>query len=149
MTEIKKDIPIQGGFYNINGVKCQVREIAKYLESDEYLIVYQLLEGDFEVIADNIDSFNSKCKLSEGIAENERKFIKQIPKAVLHFLDAKDCESRLNALYECKDIYTEDMLENFSIVLDMQLTGNTLDEKFESIKKQLILLKSFEGSRLR
>jgi|GEM_PF-6935815 len=147
MTEIKKDIPIQGGFYNINGVKCQVREIAKYLKSDEYLVIYQLLEGNFEVVADNIDSFNSKCGGSEVIAE--REFIKQIPRAVIRFLDAKDCETRLNVLHECRDIYTEDMLENFSISLDMQLTGNTLDEKYESIKKQLILLKGFEGSRLR
>lgn len=65
------------------------------------------------------------------------------------FLDARTSEEKLDILTGSWKTVTEDNIDNIAVVLDMELTGETLEEKYKEILNCLKLRAKYESSRLR
>lgn len=65
------------------------------------------------------------------------------------FLDAQTSEEKLDILTGSWKTITEDNIDNIAVVLDMELTGETLEEKYKEILNCLKLRAKYESSRLR
>lgn len=65
------------------------------------------------------------------------------------FLDAQTSEEKLDILTGSWKTITEDNIDNIAVVLDMELTGKTLEEKYKEILNCLKLRTKYESSRLR
>ena len=65
------------------------------------------------------------------------------------FLDAQTSEEKLDILTGSWKTVTEDNIDNIAVVLDMELTGETLEEKYKEILNCLKLRAKYESSRLR
>ena len=83
-------------------------------------------------------------------AEPEEKPKETHDKDVLDaFLDAQTSEEKLDILTGSWKTVTEDNIDNIAVVLDMELTGETLEEKYKEILNCLKLRAKYESSRLR
>ena len=65
------------------------------------------------------------------------------------FLDAQTSEEKLDILTGSWKTITEDNIDNIAVVLDMELMGKTLEEKYKEILNCLKLRTKYESSRLR
>lgn len=65
------------------------------------------------------------------------------------FLDAGTSEEKLDILTGSWKTITEENIDNIAVVLDMELTGNTLEDKYKEILGCLKMRARYESSRLR
>lgn len=65
------------------------------------------------------------------------------------FLDAQSAEEKLDILTGSWKTITEDNIDNIAVVLDMELNGKTLEEKYKEILNFLKLRAKYESVRLR
>ena len=92
----------------------------------------------------------SLAKAEGSEAEPEEKPEGPHDKDVLDaFLDAQTSEEKLDILTGSWKTVTEDNIDNIAVVLDMELTGETLEEKYKEILNCLKLRAKYESSRLR
>lgn len=65
------------------------------------------------------------------------------------FLDAQTSEEKLDILTGSWKTISEDNIDNIALVLDMELTGDTLEDKYKEILNCLKIRARYESSRLR
>lgn len=65
------------------------------------------------------------------------------------FLDAQSSEEKLDILTGGWKTITEENIDNIAVVLDMELTGSSLEEKYKEILNCLKIRARYESSRLR
>lgn len=103
-------------------------------------------ETDLE--ADSEEEPESSRDMPAGEQEINRKNVPD--RDVLDsFLDAQTSEEKLDILTGSWKTITEDNIDNIAVVLDMELTGKTLEEKYKEILNCLKLRTKYESSRLR
>lgn len=65
------------------------------------------------------------------------------------FLDADTYEKKLDVFTGMWKCLTEDNIDNVALVMDLELRGNTLEEKYKEILNCLKMKAKYESSRLR
>ncbi|MBR4719520.1 MAG: DUF1653 domain-containing protein [Lachnospiraceae bacterium] len=82
--------------------------------------------------------------------ENVKDMDKTVEDTLLdEFLDAKSSEEKLDILTGRWKTITEENIDNIAVVLDMELNGKTLEEKYKEILNCLKLRAKYESMRLR
>ena len=159
-----------GEFYrHFKGNYYQIITLAHHSETDENLVVYQALYGEYKVCARPYDMFVSKVdkeKYPEVIQEyrfekveppflegnkveieNDKEKMNSETDKLMEFLDTKSMKRKIELL----DIMKNDLYDNavnvICISLDIPEVDGTLLEKYESIRRVLETKERYERSR--
>ena len=143
-------------YKHFKGNLYQVMTVAEHSETGEELVIYQALYGEGKVYARPLADFCAvldKGKYPD--AAQEHRFELQEPEEmtlnpmVLEFLDADNCEDRLNILSALKHRITDDMINTMAVACDVEVPEGRIEDRYYSLKNCLLTKKKFEGSRLR
>lgn len=87
------------------------------------------------------DSFSAE----EGQEEQMNPYLLEF----LDALDSKNYDKKLECLAKLSGHVSQKELDDIYMVMDMQVQTGTVDDQLRAIKSQLMLLKKFDGERLR
>lgn len=152
-----RDLPVAGEHYrHFKGNEYVIMNIAKDTETGEQTVVYQDANNAASIYVRPLEMFMSEVERDKypEVAQKYRfeKIEAEEPKVdqrLLDFLDASDYNKKIEILDKMRDDITEKLVEDMAVCLDFELNEGSLEDKFESIRKCLLTLQSFEGSRLR
>ena len=68
---------------------------------------------------------------------------------VIQFLDSETYEEKLNILAALRSRITDDMISTLGVAMDIEINGETTEERFTQLRNCLITLAKYECSRLR
>ena len=165
MREVKA-----GEFYrHFKGNYYQIVTLAHHSETDETLVVYQALYGEYKVCARPYEMFISKVdkdkypevtqeyrfeKVEPPFAEeskpemgnNEKKAESEADK-LMAFLDAKSMKRKIELLDIMRNDLNDSVVNAICISLDIPEVDGTLSEKYDSIRRVLETKERYEKSR--
>ena len=73
----------------------------------------------------------------------------QLDPGLLAFLEADTYEEKLEVFVSLYGKVNESMLNTMAVSLDLELSGDDLDEQYETLKNCLLMLERYECNRLR
>ncbi|MGN0158954.1 MAG: DUF1653 domain-containing protein [Brotaphodocola sp.] len=163
-----------GEFYrHFKNKLYQIIAVAVHSETEERMVVYQALYGNYQVYVRPYDMFVSEVdhekypeveqkyrfervipedeeKKSETISKTMTEIVRQEPNPyLLEFLDADGFEKRMECLKHLADTASQSDLDSIYLVLDMKPQEGTVREQVENIRRYLSMQYHFDGSRLR
>lgn len=68
---------------------------------------------------------------------------------LIQFLDAKTYHERLNLLAALHPRITDEMITTMAVVLDLEVDGKDVEERYAALKNCLLMMEKYECSRLR
>lgn len=159
-----------GEFYrHFKGNYYQIITLAHHSETDENLVVYQALYGEYKVCARPYDMFISKVdkeKYPEVVQEyrfekveppflegnkveieNDKEKINSETDKLMEFLDTKSMKRKIELLDIMKNDLNDNAVNVICISLDIPEVDGTLLEKYESIRRVLETKERYERSR--
>lgn len=171
----ERSIPVPGEFYrHFKNKMYQIVTIAYHSETGEKMVVYQALYGDFKVWVRPLESFMEeadrekypkasqkfrfeKVKVNtDGETSDKKKeeppWKPGVDACLLDFFDAMDekkYDRMLEALQRLSSKATRKEVDNICTVLDIQVSGENVSEQIADIRRHILMLKKFDGERLR
>ncbi len=166
-------------YKHFKGNLYQITAIAQHTETDELLVVYQALYGDFKTYARPLAMFLSEVDRQkypdaaqkyrfelQGDNESRRAEREQtggtvetvseekadqlnLDPQVLAFLDADSYEERLNILAGLHHRITDDMITTMAVACDVEVPEGEIEERYTSLRSCLLTLEKYECNRLR
>ena len=153
-------------YKHFKGNLYQIVAVAQHTETDEQLVIYQAMYGDFKIYARPLEMFISRVDREKyPDASQEFRFELQGAEAsssepehteelnldplVLKFLDADSYEQRLNILTALHHRITDDMITTMAIACDVEVEEGSTEERYASLKNCLLTLEKYECNRLR
>ena len=156
-----------GEFYrHFKGNYYQIITLAHHSETDENLVVYQALYGEYKVCARPYDMFVSKVdkeKYPEVIQEyrfekveppflegnkveieNDKEKMNSETDKLMEFLDTKSMKRKIELLDIMKNDLNDNAVNVICISLDIPEVDGTLLEKYESIRRVLETKERYE-----
>lgn len=173
MREIPKDLQI---YKHFKGSLYQIVTIAVHTETTEKMVIYRSLKNPERVFARPLDMFLSEVNhkkypdvkakyrftlLDEAEEEREASVTEEsddnngtgdapvINPLIEKILDSKEYSDKIEAFELLRGKCDDDMLSTLAVSLDIQLSGNTVDEKYADILKCLKMHQKYETNRLR
>ena len=172
-----QNIPRSGDLYrHFKGNLYQIVALAEHSETGEEMVVYQALYGDYRVWVRPLSMFLSEVDhekypevrqrlrfepvLRDGLSEIRETGKKteeepEEPKPnpyMMEFFDALDSDSyddKLKAAARLRGHVTQKEMDDIYVVLDMQPVDGSVDEQLSAVRSHLLLLRKFDGDRLR
>ena len=172
-------IPVPQQIYrHFKGNLYQIVTLAEHSETGESLVVYQAMYGDFKVYARPLSMFTEKVdKIKYPDALQKYRFEpvdKQVQPAgeipvkmqmqepiqdvkeetgidplVMEFLDADSYEERLNILAALQHRITDEMINTMAVAIDVEVQDGEINQRYEDLKRCLLLYDKFECNRMR
>lgn len=153
-------IPKKGEIYqHFKGNQYQVLLIAKHSETMEEMVVYEALYGEHAVFVRPLDLFVSKVdqeKYPEASQEyrfelkvSDTETITREESPLMKFLEANSNEQKVEILQQSKPYLTDELLSSIAHSLDYVENEETLELRYDGIRKYLLALLKYESSRLR
>lgn len=147
-------------YRHFKGQQYRIVAVAEHTETGEQLVVYQAVYGEGKIYARPLEMFCSpvdKDKYPDAVQQMRFEKVEndssagepEIDPQLDEFLMADSYEERLEILATLKNRITDDMLTSMSIVCDIPLADGSVEEKYETFKKALMMLDKFECTRLR
>ncbi|MCI8298921.1 MAG: DUF1653 domain-containing protein [Lachnospiraceae bacterium] len=148
----------------------QVITIAEHTETEETLVVYQALYGNFQIYARPFSMFTSKVDKEKypdvqqeyrfALAQQQTESAERSPTGVntgtrkaedrlMAFFDAETMEEKYRILLEMRDDIDDHMINNMAVVLDVVIEEGPLDRRYEELKTCVRTFQRYECSRLR
>lgn len=90
----------------------------------------------------------TRMQKAQEPAEKEQEEFEPDPK-LLAFLDAESYEKKLEVYASLAGKADEAMLNTIAVSLDLELSGDTLEERYVNLKNCLLMLEKYECNRLR
>lgn len=149
--EQKKLIPGER-YRHYKGGEYQIVATAVHTETDEELVIYQALYGEYKIYARPADMFGGYTK------EGKKRFVKindhisgeDAGRDLLtSILDADTVKEKLDKIIDNKDMIDEKMLGNIAVAFDIAPDTNHPEELFEQIVQYLETRMRYETGRLR
>lgn len=166
-----REIRPQQRYHHFKGNDYQVLTLATHSETGETLVIYQALYGDYRIYARPLESFAEKLdRLKYPDAKQEYRFellsdansaidntpgdcqMEEEPSLdplVLAFLDADSYERRLEILDALHHRITDEMINTMAVAVDVEVREGDIEERYEELRKCLLLYDKFECNRLR
>ena len=82
-----------------------------------------------------------------GLLAEQEEF--QLDPGLLAFLEAETYEQKLEVFVSLYGKVTESMLNTMAVSLDLELSGDSLEEQYDALKNCLLMLERYECNRLR
>lgn len=170
-----RSLPVPGEFYrHFKNRIYQIIALAYDSETSEQMVVYQALYGDFRIWVrplsmfmeevdrrkypdapqqfrfEKVDISNEKT-LENGSSEAVEE-PRPMSQHLLEFFDAmdeKNYDKMLEALAKLSGDATQKEIDDICLVMDMTTIGVSVDEQIAEIRRQIHMLKKFDGVRLR
>lgn len=152
-------------YKHFKGNLYQITAVAQHTETDELLVVYQALYGDFKTYARPLEMFLSEVDRNKYPdveqkyrfelqgdnleRQTEREGELNLDPMVLEFLDADSYEQRLNILAGLHHRITDDMITTMAVACDIEVPDGETETRFASLKACLLTLEKYECNRLR
>lgn len=155
-------------YKHFKGNLYQITAVAQHTETDELLVVYQALYGEFKTYARPLDMFLSEVDRdkypdvkqkyrfelqSDNVdRQSEREEAASelaLDPQVVEFLDADSYEKRLNILTGMHHRITDDMITTMAVACDIELPEGDTESRYASLKSCLLTLEKYECNRLR
>ncbi len=148
----------------------QVITIAEHTETEEPLVVYQALYGNFQTYARPFSMFTSQVdreKYPNVKQEYRFQFVEQQDESkdlsleelnagadteedkLMAFFDADTMEEKYKILLGMRDKINDHMINNMAVVLDVVIEEGPLDQRYEDLKNCVRTFQKYECSRLR
>lgn len=148
----------------------QVITIAEHTETEEPLVVYQALYGNFQTYARPFSMFTSQVdreKYPNVKQEYRFQFVEQQDECkdlsleelnagadteedkLMAFFDADTMEEKYKILLGMRDKINDHMINNMAVVLDVVIEEGPLDQRYEDLKNCVRTFQKYECSRLR
>ncbi len=148
----------------------QVITIAEHTETEEPLVVYQALYGNFQTYARPFSMFTSQVdreKYPNVKQEYRFQFVEQQDESkdlsleelnagadteedkLMAFFDADTMEEKYKILLSMRDKINDHMINNMAVVLDVVIEEGPLDQRYEDLKNCVRTFQKYECSRLR
>ena len=163
-------------YKHFKGNLYQITAVAQHTETEELLVVYQAMYGDFKTYARPLEMFLSEVD-REKYPEVEQKYRFELQgdnverqkerevtqtvssdmptegelaldPLVLEFLDADSYEQRLNILAGLHHRITDDMITTMAVACDIEVPEGDTEARFASLKACLLTLEKYECNRL-
>lgn len=90
---------------------------------------------------DNVSATETSTDYSEEVLE-------QVAPGVLQFLDADTHEQRLEILVSLVHEIDDHMLNTMAVAMDVELSAESLEDRYEELKNCLITMEKYERNRL-
>ncbi len=104
--------------------------------------------GDRHQITDEVPHERTESSSLQQDADlEEAEFV--LDPLVLEFLDADSCEERLNILAALHHRITDDMINTMAIAIDVEVNEGDIEQRYDELKRCLLLFDKFECNRLR
>ena len=173
-------VPVTGEFYrHFKDNLYQIREIAYNSESNEKMVVYQAMYGDFKVYVRPYDMFMSEVdhlkypeikqkyrfeKVTIGDTKVESLISDETvayddyddedqegvaDPRLLQFLDADNFQEKLSVLSLLRDKMDDRLINDIAISLDITVEDGSMDKRFDSLRSCVLAHVKYEGNRLR
>lgn len=147
-------------YRHFKGQQYRIVAVAEHTETGEQLVVYQAMYGEGKIYARPLEMFCSpvdKDKYPDAVQQMRFEKVEndssadepEIDPQLDEFLMADSYEERLEILATLKNRITDDMITSMSIACDIPLADGSVEEKYETFKKALMMLDKFECTRLR
>ncbi len=164
-------------YRHFKGNLYQIRCLAKHSETEEMLVIYQAMYGDFQIYARPLSSFmeevdrekypdalqlyrfelfDTQSETSETTAETDAPFEEyetqeelNIDPLVLQFLDADSFEKRLEILSRLHSRIDDDMINTMAVAVDVEVKEGDIEDRYTELKNCLLTFEKFECNRLR
>lgn len=102
--------------------------------------------------SNNSENLNYEVKIEKTKAIDSSKKEELHPEAnldLMAFLDAKDCEEKLEILYSIRKSIDERTMGNIEIALDLPVGEGSLEHRVDIVKNNLQMMAKYENRRLR
>lgn len=167
MSFIPKPLEI---YRHFKGNLYQIIAIARHSETDEQLVIYQALYGDFRIYARPLEMFVStvdrekypdasqifRFELQNDDRERQiresaemKEESSDLDPMVLEFLDSDSYAKKLNILAGIHHRITDDMITTMAVACDIEVDEGDTEERYASLRKCLLTLEKYECNRLR
>ncbi len=170
--------PRPGEFYrHFKDKLYQVVCLAHHSETDEMLVVYQALYGEFKICARPLEMFVSevdhekypevaqkyrfeKVNVGEVKPSSAEDNVSDVEATVatddsnnteklIELLDADTYSEKLLVLESMRQCLNEELIDSIALALDLNIKSGTLEEQYEQLVYGLKTLIRFEDTRLR
>lgn len=88
-------------------------------------------------------------KVSSEMPEEHYTSTGGIDPLVMEFLDADSYEKRLNILAALQHRITDDMINTMAVAIDVEVPDGDIMQRYDDLKKSLLLYDKFECARMR
>ncbi len=164
-------------YKHFKGMLYQIITLAEHSETGEMMVIYQALYGTFKIYARPLSMFLEKVDKEKypNVSQEYRFELQENAQAtaepdygteslqetvkgeeeftldplVLEFLDADSYEERLNILTALHHRITDDMITTMAVAVDVEIEDGDVEERYEELRKCLLLYDKFECNRLR
>lgn len=126
--------PVPGTIYTREGKKYQVITLAYNTETEEEMVVYQELYGDFKIYASPLSNSENK----EDIHPKFRQF-----------LDAETTNERLSILKDMREILDDTMINSIAVVMDVTVKEGRLEDRYDDLLHCIQVKQQYELNRFR
>ena len=156
-------------YKHFKGNLYKVITTAVHTETEEQLVIYQALYGDFKVYARPLAMFTEEVdkvkypdvsqkmrfepvqQLVEPVVATAEQASKEMPSLdpmVEAYLDTDSYREKINILHGLQHRITEDMLTTMAIVIDFELPEGDINTQYDALNNCLLTKEKYECSRI-
>ena len=133
--------------------KVYARPLSMFTEKvDKSKYPDALQDYRFEPVNCNVQPLKEreeKVEKEEQTENVENAEVDGIDPLVMEFLDADSYEKRLNILAALQHRITDDMINTMAVAIDVEVEDGDIMQRYDDLKKCLLLYDKFECSRMR
>lgn len=166
-------IPKNNEIYrHFKGNLYKIITMATHSETDEQMVVYQGLYGDYPIYCRPLSMFASKvdqekypdvtqeyrfervnalvsvdASVSEDASVNELEDTAEVDPLIMEFLEAETTLEKKNILTALHHRITDDMINTLAVVLDVVIEEGELEKRYQQLKTCLETIDRYEIER--
>ena len=153
-------------YRHFKGNLYKVITVAIHTETEEELVIYQALYGEFKIFARPLSMFMEEVDrvkypnvtqkyrfeaVEQLVRDNvgeENEASMALDPLLEEYLDTDSCRERINILHALSHRITEHMLNTMAIVIDFELPEGDIQTKYDALQDCLVTKEKYECNRI-
>ena len=156
-------IPKNNEIYrHFKGNLYKIITLAVHSETEEQMVVYQGLYGDFPIYCRPLSMFVSKVdhekypevmqkyrfeKIEDAPVENKTVDQMTVEEKMMAFFDTEDLEARYRILLKMREEITDTMIDNMAVVMDVVIPDGDITKRYDSLKRAIQTKQRYEQNK--